>query len=391
MGKLLLLCLSAISLTASALRAASVDLSHARIVVLNPRQSTAAKAAAMLKDEIEKRTRITLQVLSGLPSGEAPLIVIGTAQDLAAQSFRPPAGTEVPAKADACALWVEQSPGKALTVCAAGYDGRGTVYAAGRLLRFLQMGRDKLELDTGTKLATAPKYSLRGHQFGFRPKTNAYDAWTLAMWEQYYRDMMAFGMNSIELIPPRSDDAADSPHFPKPPMDMMVGMSQLADEYGLDVWIWYPSMDKDYSDPKTVEFALKEREEVFKKLPRINAVFVPGGDPGDVRPDLLLNLMEKTKQLLNRYHPKAQIWVSPQGFDRPSVAHRKGWLKMFLDLLNQNEPAWLDGVVFGPQAETTLAKLRVEVPGKNHLAQYPNITHTKSCQYPVAGWDRADR
>src|SRR5437667_12214659 len=113
-------------------------------------------------------------------------------------------------------------------------------------------------------------------------------------------------------------------------MEMMVGMSQLADEYGLDVWIWYPSMDKDYSDPKTVEFALQEREEVFKKLPRINAVFVPGGDPGDVRPDILLELMERTKRVLNRYHPKAQIWVSPQGCDRPSVAHRRGVPESFL-------------------------------------------------------------
>src|ERR1043166_1180156 len=389
MGKLLLLCLSAIALTASALRAASVDLSHARIVVLNPRRSTAAKAAAMLRDEIEKRTRITLDFLSSLPSGETPLILVGTAQDLAAQSFRPPAGTEVPAKADAYAVWVQRSPGKALVVCAAGYDGRGTVYAAGRLLRFLEMGRDKLELDTGTKLATAPKYSLRGHQFGFRPKTNAYDAWTLAMWEQYYRDMMVFGMNSIELIPPRSDDAPDSPHFPKPPMDMMVAMSQLADEYGLDVWSWYPSMDKDYSAPKTVQFALKEREEVFKKLPRINAVFVPGGDPGDVSPDILLPFMEKTKQVLNRYHPKAQIWVSPQGFDRPNVAHRRGWLKMFLDLLKTEQPPWLDGVVFGPQVETTLAKLREQMPARYPLRQYPDITHSKSCQYPVPGWGRA--
>jgi len=31
-------------------------------------------------------------------------------------------------------------------------------------------------------------------------------------------------------------------------------MSRLADEYGLDVWIWYPAMDPDYGDPKTVEF-----------------------------------------------------------------------------------------------------------------------------------------
>jgi len=196
-------------------------------------------------------------------------------------------------------------------------------------------------------------------------------------------------MNAIELIPPRSDDDADSPHFPRPPMEMMVDMSRVADEYGLDVWIWYPSMDKDYSDPKTVELALKEREEVFKKLPRIDAVFVPGGDPGDVRPDILLELLAKTKPILNKYHSKAQMWVSPQGFDRPNISHRKGWLKMFVDLLKDKEPAWLDGVVFGPQVETTPAKLRQDLPARYPIRQYPDITHSKSCQYPVPNWDRA--
>ena len=104
------------------------------------------------------------------------------------------------------------------------------------------------------------------------------------MWEQYIRDLAVFGCNAIELIPPRSDDDADSPHFPLPPLEMMVGMSRIADEYGLDVWIWYPAMDKDYADPKTVEFALKEWGEVFQRLPRIDAVFVPGGDPGHTQP-----------------------------------------------------------------------------------------------------------
>ena len=376
-------------LVSASLCAAPVDLSHAKIVVLNPGESTAAKAAAMLRDEIEKRTRITLVIVPTVPTGDEPLILIGTAQDLATHSFSAPADNQVPAKPDAYALWIENSQRKAPVICAAGHDGRGTIFGVGRLLRLLEMGRDRLQLDSATKLATAPQYHLRGHQFGFRPKTNAYDAWTLAMWEQYCRDMMVFGMNAVELIPPRSDDDPDSPHFPKPPMEMMIGMSQLAADYGLDVWIWYPSMDKDYSDPKTVEFALKEREEVFKKLPRIDAVFVPGGDPGDIRPDLLLDFMEKTKPVLNRYHPKAQIWVSPQGFDRPNVAHRRGWLKMFLDLLNEKQPSWLDGIVFGPQVETTLEKLRQAVPARYPLRQYPDITHSKSCQYPVPGWDRA--
>src|SRR5438132_48194 len=134
---------------------------------------------------------------------------------------------------------------------------------AGRLSRELDMKPGAVAIGGNIDITTAPRYSLRGHQLGYRPKCNSYDAWDLPVWEQYFRDLAVFGCNAIELIPPRSDDAASSPHFPKPPMEMMQGMSRLADEYGLDVWIWYPAMDRDYADGKTVEFALREWGEVF--------------------------------------------------------------------------------------------------------------------------------
>ena len=132
------------------------------------------------------------------------------------------------------------------------------------------------------------------------------------MWEQYVRELGIFGANTIELIPPRSDDAPDSPHFPLPQMEMMIEQSRIANEYAMDVSIWYPAMDADYSNPATVEFALKEWGEVFRRLPRIDAVFVPGGDPGHTRPRYLLTLLEKQAANLRRYHPNAQMWVSPQ-------------------------------------------------------------------------------
>jgi hypothetical protein len=383
-----LLPLALVGMMALSVSAAPLDLSHAKIILLNPQKKTAAKAAAMLRDEIEKRTRITLDVSTSVPKSEDVAILIGTADELAARSYPPEKGCEVPAKADAYSIWMDTSQRQAPTICLAGHDDRGTLFAVGRLLRLLDMSRDQLQLEGDPKLATAPAYEMRGDQFGYRPKTHAYDAWTLAMWEQYYRDMVVFGMNTVELIPPHSDDAADSPHFPKPPMEMMAAMSQLADDYGLDVWIWYPALDKDYSKPETVELALKEREEVFKKLPRIDAVFVPGGDPGDTRPDILLNFVQKTKVVLNKYHPKAQIWISPQGFDRPG-RNRQGWLKMFVDILKTQQPTWLDGVAFGPQVETTLANLRAEVPSRYPIRNYPDITHTRGCQYPVPDWDKA--
>jgi len=366
-----------------------IDLSDARIVALSPQKKIHSNAADMLRDEIEKRTRIGLEIVPKMAGADEVVVLIGTAEELAEQSYRPPAGVEVPAKADAYSLWIDTSKRKAPTICAAGHDDRGTLFAVGRLLRMLEMNRDKVKLESDVRLATAPRYSLRGHQLGYRPKTNSYDAWTIEMWEQYYREMVVFGMNAIELIPPRSDDADDSPHFPTPQMEMMVDMSQLAADYGLDVWIWFPAIDDDYEDSKTVNAALAEWGEVFRRLPKIDVVFVPGGDPGDTHPAILLPFMEKQKKNLKQYHPKAQIWISPQGFDWKS--HREGWMPAFIDIMQKDQPAWLDGVVFGPQIKMSLPELRKAIPEKYPIRRYPDITHCRSSQYAVPDWDPACR
>jgi hypothetical protein len=163
---------------------------------------------------------------------------------------------------------------------------------------------------------------------------------------------------------------------------MMVEMSRIADEYGLDVWIWYPAMARDYSDPKTVEFAINEWGEVFKALPRIDAVFVPGGDPGHTRPKYMLALLEKQADNLRRYHPRAQMWASPQSFN-------EAWMKEFLDIIDREQPRWLAGVVYGPQNRLDLPVLRKNLPELYPIRLYPDITHSVECQFPVPDWDVA--
>jgi hypothetical protein len=165
-------------------------------------------------------------------------------------------------------------------------------------------------------------------------------------------------------------------------MRMMIELSRLLEQYGLDVWIWYPAMDRDYSDPATVEAALVEWGEVFRQLPRIDAVFVPGGDPGHTRPRYLMALLAKETEVLHRYHPKAQMWVSPQSFNQE-------WLDEFLGILHTEQPAWLSGVVFGPQTRIGLPELRAAVPQRYPIRDYPDITHNIQCQFPVADWDAA--
>ncbi|HCC56783.1 MAG TPA: hypothetical protein DEQ47_05880, partial [Solibacterales bacterium] len=231
------------------------------------------------------------------------------------------------------------------------------------------------------QISSAPRYPLRGHQLGYRPKVNAYDGWTPAQFEQYIRDLAVFGANAIELIPPRSDDDADSPHFMLPKLDMMVEVSKICDQYGMDVWIWFPAMDKDYSNAATVDFALKEWDEVYRRLPRIDAIFVPGGDPGHTRPRYLMALLEKQTQLLHKTHPKAQMWVSPQSFSTE-------WMDEWFQLLNRG-PEWLSGVVYGPQVRIPLPEFRAKVPARYPIRRYPDITHSRQCQYPVPDWDVA--
>ncbi len=250
-----------LSLLSFTVGASAIDLTRSLVVVPSNASKLENKAAAMLVDEVAKRSQIQWEISTAPPYDDTPVILLGT------DSAHGPV--------DGFAIGVH---GK--TVSALGNDPRGTLFSVGYLLRHFRMTKGSVSLADDFSMVTAPKYSLRGHQLGYRPKTHSYDAWDLKIWEQYYRDLIVFGANAIELIPPRSDDDDDSPHFPLPPLPMMAGMSKLADDYGLDVWIWYPAMDKDYSDPKTVEFALKEWIEVFQRLPRTDAVFVPGGDPG---------------------------------------------------------------------------------------------------------------
>ena len=345
-------------LTAALNPAAALDLTNAAIQLppaLSPRE---AKAVSLLLEEVEKRSGIRWQTTSGAPVSIEISRATGSAEGYRIQTT-------------------------AHQVTVAGNDERGILFGIGRLLRELRIARGSIQLPDGFAESSAPRYALRGHQLGYRPKSNTYDAWSVPVFEQYIRDLAVFGSNAIELIPPRSDDAADSPHFPLPPMRMMIELSRLLDAYGLDVWIWYPAMDRDYTDPETVASALHEWGEVFRQLPRIDAVFVPGGDPGHTAPEPLMALLAKETEVLHRYHPRAQMWVSPQSFGQ-------AWLDEFLGILRTQQPAWLSGRgLRTAERASRCPPCALPCPRATRFAIYPDITHNIQCQFPVPDWDPA--
>ncbi len=367
--------------------AAEIDLTRAVIVVPDGLSGPEEKAVRVLVEEVEARSGIRWDVMLRWPTGEVPVVAVGPLRLLRAEAG--PLRDQVPprpAAGDARDGYTIRTIADAArrtppTVLVAGNDSRGVLFGVGRLLRSLRIDRGKVALPERIERTEAPKYPLRGHQLGYRPKTNSYDGWDLPQWDRYIRELALFGTNAVELIPPRSDDDDDSPHFPRPPLEMMVGMSRIAAEYGLDVWIWYPAMDRDYSDPKTVAHALEEWGAIFRALPRIDAVFVPGGDPGHTRPKYLMALLERQAANLRRYHPEAKMWVSPQSFSEE-------WLREFVAIV-KTEPSWLAGVVFGPQVRISLPELRAAIPARYPIRDYPDITHSLRCQYPVPDWDVA--
>jgi hypothetical protein len=353
-------------------------------VVTAPTISRAeASAVAMLVEEIEKRTNLHPAVSNRWPAGTGPIVALGTAST--ADSWAGPHSALVAAKGAGLppdGFTIRTLPGPSPVILIAGNDPRGALFGAGRLLRELRMSRGQLLLPASLNLSTAPRVKMRGHQMGYRPKTNSYDAWTEEIWKQYIRDLAVFGTNAVEMIPPRSDDDADSPHFPLPQIEMMAKVSKILDGHDMDVWIWYPAMDPDYSKPETVAAAIKEWGNVFSRMPRVDAIFVPGGDPGHTAPGVLLAFLAEMTRELKRHHPRAAMWMSPQSFNRE-------WTDEFLRIMKEQQPRWLSGIVYGPQTRLTLPELRAALPPQYPIRRYPDITHSLSCQYPVPDWDVA--
>ena len=371
----LLVCLGGFSATAfaQAPTSQSLDLTASTIVVAADATPRERVAATMLLEEVQRRSHARWTVSDRSSGGAA--IHVGR---LASLRKGPLASRLTGADPGPEGYRITSAPG---SVVVAGADERGVLFGVGRLLRTMEIGRDRVILPAALDVTETPVVALRGHQLGYRPKTNSYDAWDAPQWEQYIRDLAVFGTNAIELIPPRSDDDADSPHFPRPQMEMMVEMSRIADKYGLDVWVWYPALDKDYTTEANIVKAVAEWEGVLKQLPRLDAMFVPGGDPGHTEPSAMFGLLDRQTANIRKFHPKMQMWMSPQGFTAQ-------WMETFYGLMAK-QPAWLTGIVIGPQNRDSLATVRKRIPSQYKLRRYPDITHTIRAEYPVPLWDVA--
>ena len=361
-----------------------LDLKDFNVYLADDTGSEVLKTAVqVLTEEIANRTNVHLEkVLQFTPDKNSILL---TTKDYLTKTslfekcleinlFSEEVGTKL--SSEGFAIIVGKDLNNTYRVWIIGNDNRGVLFGVGKLLRILNYSHGSVKLAQPLRIIENPVSPIRGHQLGYRARANSYDAWNVAQYDQFIRELTFFGANSIENIP--FQDESDTPLMPVPRKEMNRAMSEICKKYGLDYWVWTPA-DFDLNDKEKREEMIKKHEELYQDCPVLTGVFFPGGDPGDNPPELVIPFLEELSKRLKPYHPEAKIWLSLQGF---SMAQSK----YVLDYLNREKPDWMGGLCEGPSSPP-ISYLRQNLPKTYRLRMYPDITHNKLCQYPVPWWD----
>lgn len=259
---------------------------------------------------------------------------------------------------------------------------RGHIYAFGYFLRKAEKKADGLGLVCDVCGDYSPYKKIRGHQLGYRTTPNTYDAWDYEQYRRYYIDLMMFGMNTVEHIPYQNGFSERNRLMKYDEEDFLVEASRMADEYDLDVSIWHPN-----NNHETFEEAVDKRDKLYRRIPRLDYVFIPGGDPGDLPAEEMLDRCIAFKKVLVKSHPDCQMWPSAQ------APHSiENWGEKFAEKMKEL-PEEIDGVIYGPNHAFSLEELREKIDDRYPLRNYPDLTHNVRCEYPVhyrsQDWDFA--
>ncbi|NUN97333.1 MAG: hypothetical protein HUU16_14305, partial [Candidatus Omnitrophica bacterium] len=369
-------------LSAPLAQASDLQLSEAVIVTRPGEVPSAERAAAeTLALEMEKRLGARPTTTSEWPEGSKPVIVVSArvAGKVWDRELPIRSGESLPeTRAEGYRVHVDLSDSAKPVVWVVGADPRGTVFGVGYLLRQMRAAQGMALVPADLDHATSPAYPIRGHQLGYRPRANSWDAWTLEQFEDYIRELALFGTNCIENIP--FQDSDPGPHMKLTRDEMNIRMGEICAKYDLDYWVWTPAEFPLEDEVKRKEM-LARHEAFYRACPRLDGVFVPGGDPGDNHPSHVMPFLKELADLLAKYHPRAGVWVSMQGFEPEKVDYVH-------EYIDRERPKWLRGLVAGPSAPP-LSETRRRLPKEYMLRDYPDITHNTRAQYPVFWWDPA--
>lgn len=258
------------------------------------------------------------------------------------------------------------------TLCVYAKTVRGLIFGYSHFLRKTLYENGKIILENDICGTYTPDKKIIGHQVGYRTTPNTYDAWDYEQYFRYYLDMMAFGTNTCEHNTTKFGKGETNPLMKYSQEEFVTEASRLADTLDLDVSLWHAN-----ADDETEEEALAIREKIYSQIPRINAVFPPGGDPGNMRADDFVDRCKKISRVLKKIHPEAELHPSAQ-----APHEYRDWGEVFINSL-ADCPEEIDTVIMGPNHAFPMHEMRKKVPDRYPIRFYPDITHNLRCEYPV--------
>jgi hypothetical protein len=177
-----------------------VSLAEAHILIATSATLQEQTAANVLAEEMNRRTGLHWPI-GIVPGSVKTEVVLASAEEwpALATQLRLPMDTDFAALPSAAESFVVSSitRGSRLYLVVRGQDDRGVLFGVGYVLRHLDMSPGAVAVHGTLESLNSveiPSLPIRGHQLGYRPKNNTFDAWTLKQFEQYIRaDPAALG------------------------------------------------------------------------------------------------------------------------------------------------------------------------------------------------------
>ena len=322
-----------------------IEISSAEIIAVG---DTERKAAEILADEMQARC-----------GRRQPIVREKSGNTFIAFSLAEESGSEA---------FEILTDGRGVTVCA--HRLRGLIYGFFLILRKSEIKNGKMILEKNIVGKYAPDMSVRGHNLSYTESNNTVDAWDAAQYRKYMIELMAFGTNTIEgnFFAEKERNSLMKMSFEEAP----VTISGLCRELDLDLTVFYP-LTKNRTDEETAALIVSQ----FRTLPKVNSVFLPGGDPGNMQAEDFVRRCSVIAKALSEIHPDIEIIPSAQ------APHEfPDWGEHFKKSMHE-KPAGISAVIFGPNHAMPLDALRRSIPAVYPLEQYPDITHNVRCETPV--------
>ena len=247
---------------------------------------------------------------------------------------------------------------------------RALIYGAGLFIRKCEFTDGKVQLIKNISGAYAPVMRERGHQLSYTDMNNTYDAWTTEQFRQYFIDLMLFGNNTFESDSGGKGEENKMMHYTR--RECIRRNAEVCAELDINLSVWHP-LSKDKTDEETLE----ELRETYGNICKLDVLFPPGGDPGDMQAEDFVERCKVMKRELVKYFPNAKMYPSAQA---PHCY--PDWGERFVKKMEEL-PEEIDGVIFGPNHAMPIDDLRRRIDKRYPFRYYPDITHNVRCEVPV--------